>query len=121
MPKNSNDWVDGIFVEALPDQDAMKNCIAEIDMPMLANILEGGKTENLCSKDLVELGFAAAAYLWTLVAAKSKSIRESLEILNKSFMIKPPDMILSYDEIFKGVMFEKYWIRPQDSQSHERS
>lgn len=88
----------------------MKKCIAEIDMPMLANVIEGGKTENLSAKELSELGFAAAAYPWILVAAKLKSIRNALESLKRSFMVGPPDMILSYDEVVKGVGFEKYWV-----------
>jgi methylisocitrate lyase len=88
----------------------MKKCIVEIDMPMLANIIEGGKTENLSAKELSGLGFAAVAYPWTLVAAKLKSIRDALESLKRSFMVGPPDMILSYDEVIKGVGFEEYWV-----------
>ncbi|EED20787.1 carboxyvinyl-carboxyphosphonate phosphorylmutase [Talaromyces stipitatus ATCC 10500] len=100
---------DGVFVEALPDRAAMKKCIAEVDMPMLANIIEGGKTENISAKELAELGFAAAAYPWTLVAAKLKSIRDALESLKRSFMVGPPETILSYEEVVKGVGFGKYW------------
>jgi 2-methylisocitrate lyase-like PEP mutase family enzyme len=35
-----------------------------VDAPTFANIIEGGKTENLSAKDLAELGFCAVAYLW---------------------------------------------------------
>lgn len=101
--------VDAIFVEALPDRAAMR-CMEEVDMPMLANIIEGGKTENLSAKELAELGFSAVACPWTLVAAKLKSIRDTLESLKRSLTVGPPEMILSYDEVVEGVGFKKYWV-----------
>jgi methylisocitrate lyase len=53
---------DAVFVEALPDCDAMTRCVKELQIPMLANIIEGGMTENLSAKDQAGLGFAAVAY-----------------------------------------------------------
>ncbi|RKL08633.1 hypothetical protein BFJ68_g9427 [Fusarium oxysporum] len=101
--------VDAVFVEALPDREAMRRCVEEIGIPTFANIIEGGKTENLSAKDLAELGFCAVAYPWTLVAAKLKSIRETLEELKKSMTVGKPPMILSYSEVCEGVGFNKYW------------
>ncbi|OOF91558.1 hypothetical protein ASPCADRAFT_518376 [Aspergillus carbonarius ITEM 5010] len=100
---------DGVFVEALPDREAMRNCVKELDIPMLANIIEGGKSENLSAKELAELGFAAVAYPWTLVAARLQSIREALDGLKRSFMTGAPPMILGYSEVCEGVGFNKYW------------
>ncbi|KAG9249748.1 Pyruvate/Phosphoenolpyruvate kinase-like domain-containing protein [Emericellopsis atlantica] len=101
--------VDAVFVEALPDKEAMQKCVKELDMPVFANIIEGGKTENLSAKDLAELGFCAVAYPWTLVAAKLKSIRETLEALKESMTKGSPPMILSYSDVCEGVGFNKYW------------
>lgn len=56
-----------------------------------------------------ELGFCAVAYPWTLVAAKLRSVRETLEALKKSMTEGAPPMILSFDEVCKGVGFNKYW------------
>ncbi|KAL4998700.1 Pyruvate/Phosphoenolpyruvate kinase-like domain-containing protein [Aspergillus recurvatus] len=103
--------VDAVFVEALPDRESMQRCVQEIGIPTFANIIEGGKTENLSAKDLAELGFCAVAYPWTLVAAKLKSIRETLNALKKSMTEGAPPMILSYAEVCKGVGFNKYWER----------
>lgn len=72
-------------------------------------VIEGGKTENLSAKDLAELGFCAVAYPWTLVAAKLKSIRETLQALKQSMTVGAPPMILSYSEVCEGVGFNKYW------------
>ncbi|KAL4953970.1 Pyruvate/Phosphoenolpyruvate kinase-like domain-containing protein [Aspergillus filifer] len=103
--------VDAVFVEALPDRESMRRCVKEIGIPTFANIIEGGKTENLSAKDLAELGFCAVAYPWTLVAAKLKSIRETLEALKKSMTEGAPPMILSYADVCEGVGFNKYWER----------
>jgi len=102
--------VDAVFVEALPDRESMRICVEELGLPTFANIIEGGKTENLSAKDLAELGFCAVAYPWTLVAAKLKSIRETLEALKKSMTVGAPPMILSYSDVCEGVGFNKYWV-----------
>ncbi|KAL5696155.1 hypothetical protein EMGR_006661 [Emarellia grisea] len=103
--------VDAVFVEALPDREAMKRCSEEIGIPVFANIIEGGKTENLSALELAQLGFCAVAYPWTLVAAKLKSIRETLDDLKKSMTIGAPPMILGYSEVCEGVGFNRYWAR----------
>ncbi|EAU31715.1 conserved hypothetical protein [Aspergillus terreus NIH2624] len=101
---------DAVFVEALPDKEAMQRCVRELDIPMLANIIEGGMTENLSARELAGLGFAAVAYPWTLVAARLKSIRDTLEGLKKSIVEDaPPPMILGYSDVCEGVGFTKYW------------
>ncbi|KAJ5195887.1 hypothetical protein N7449_006366 [Penicillium cf. viridicatum] len=101
--------VDAIFVEALPDAEAMKRCAGEIDIPVFGNIIEGGKTENLSAKDLAGLGYSAVAYPWTLVAAHLKSVRSALDGLKQSMLVGAPPMILTYDQVCEGVGFNKYW------------
>jgi 2-methylisocitrate lyase-like PEP mutase family enzyme len=101
--------VDAVFIEALPDKESMRKAVEEIGIPTFANIIEGGLTENLSAKDLAELGFAAVAYPWTLVAAKLRSIRETLEGLKRSMTVGAPPQILSYSEVCLGVGFNKYW------------
>ncbi|RAL13515.1 isocitrate lyase/PEP mutase family protein [Aspergillus homomorphus CBS 101889] len=101
---------DAIFVEALPDRDAMRRCVQELSgVPLMANIIEGGKTENLSAAELARLGFAAVAYPWTLVAARLKATREALEGLKRSFGVGSPPMIMRYDEVCEGVGFRAYW------------
>lgn len=102
--------VDAVFVEALPDRKSMRLCVDTLAMPTFANIIEGGKTENLSARDLAEIGFCAVAYPWTLVAAKLKSIRETLEALKQSMTVGAPPMILSYSDVCEGVGFNKYWV-----------
>lgn len=101
--------VDAVFVEALPDKDAMARAVKEIGIPTFANIIEGGLTQNLSAKDLAELGMCAVAYPWRLVAAHLKAVREALESLKQSMTMGAPSQILSYSEVCEGVGFDKYW------------
>lgn len=51
-----------IFVEAPPSREALQRIAREIDAPLLANMVEGGKTPILTRDELSELGFAFAIY-----------------------------------------------------------
>jgi 2-methylisocitrate lyase-like PEP mutase family enzyme len=82
-------------------------------VPIIANIIKGGKTENLSAKCLAELGFCAVTYPWTLIASKLKSIRETLEKLKGSMTIDAPPTILSYPDVCAGVGLNRYWEREE--------
>ncbi|KAF5525555.1 Carboxyvinyl-carboxyphosphonate phosphorylmutase [Colletotrichum aenigma] len=101
--------VDAVFVEALPDRETMARLRMDLDFPLFANIIEGGKTENLSAKELGELGYCGVAYPWTLVAAKLRSIRETLEALKGSLTVGKPPTVLSYAEVCDGVGFNKHF------------
>lgn len=101
--------VDAIFVEALPDRESMARLRKDLNFPVFANIIEGGKTENLSANDLAELGYCGVAYPWTLVAAKLKGIREALEGIKGAMHVGKPPTILSYAEVCEGVGFNKYY------------
>ncbi|KAF7589496.1 hypothetical protein BBP40_004250 [Aspergillus hancockii] len=101
--------VDAVFVEALPDRESMRKCVEGLQIPVFANIIEGGLTKNLSAQDLAGLGFAAVAYPWTLVAAHLKGVRSALEGLKRSMTAGAPPMILGYEEVCEGVGFKKYW------------
>ena len=101
--------MDAVFVEALPDRETMSRLRKDLDFPLFANIIEGGKTENLSALELGQLGYSAVAYPWTLVAARLKSIRETLEAIKGSFTVGKPPTILSYAEVCEGVEFNEYF------------
>jgi 2-methylisocitrate lyase-like PEP mutase family enzyme len=83
--------------------------VKAVQRPVCANIIDGGKTENISAADLAQLGFCTVAYPWTLVAAKLKSIRETLEKIKASMTKGAPPKILSYEEVCYGVGFNNYW------------
>lgn len=82
-----------MFVEGLPNREAMKTFVQETGISTFPNIIEGGKRENIPAKDWAELGFCAIAYPWTLVTTKLNSIREALEGLKQSMTTSPPPQI----------------------------
>ncbi len=62
---------DVLFVEALPDVDAMRRASAALAarVPLLANMVEGGKSPLLSSAELQALGFSIAIFPGALVRA----------------------------------------------------
>lgn len=101
--------VDSVFIEALPDREMMNRAVKTFDIPIMANIIEGGKTENLSARELAAMGFAMVAYPITLVAAHLKSVRQTLTELKESLVIGPPPLIMSFEDVCEGVGFDKYW------------
>jgi 2-methylisocitrate lyase-like PEP mutase family enzyme len=53
---------DVIFVEAPPSREAMARIAGELSAPLLANMVEGGRTPLLPADELAALGFAFAIY-----------------------------------------------------------
>ncbi|KIX06654.1 uncharacterized protein Z518_04630 [Rhinocladiella mackenziei CBS 650.93] len=100
---------DCIFVEALPDLATMQRLVKDLQFPCMAAIIPGGRTENVSAGVLATAGFACVAYPFAVIAAKIKGIREMLEELKASFTQgKSPD-ILTADEVFDAVGFNKYY------------
>ena len=101
--------VDAIFIEAIPDLPMMKRAIKEVNFPICANMIEGGKTELVSTKVLAKIGFAIVGYPITLVAAHIHAIRTALENLKRCMMVEPPRRILDFPEVCESVGFNKYW------------
>jgi 2-methylisocitrate lyase-like PEP mutase family enzyme len=102
--------VDFVFIEALPDREMMHRAVKAFNIPIMANIIEGGKTENLSALELAAMGFAMVAYPITLVAAHLKSVRKTLTELKESLTVGSPPLIMSFEDVCEGVGFNKYWV-----------
>lgn len=100
---------DLVFIEALPDGAAMQRAADRLKFPLMANIIEGGLTENLSARQLAGLGYTLAVYPLTIVATKVKAVREALDSLKPSFTTGAPRQILPFDEVCDAVGFSKYW------------
>ena len=105
--------VDIIFIEAIPDLATMREIIKEVDFPICANMIEGGKSENVSASVLAEAGFAVAGYPITLIAAHLNGLREALKGLKGSLTKGPPPVIMDFPEVCEGVGFNKYWSKEQ--------
>lgn len=95
------------FVEAPQSVEQMKRICDEIDGPKMANQLEGGLTPLLPPAQLAELGFAIAAYPFTLLMAAITSMQDALAQM-KLGVIPPAKMtfaelktILGFDDYYQ--------------------
>ena len=69
---------EAIFPEALKTEEEFKKFRAEIDVPLIANITEFGKSELLSSKTLEQMGYNIILYPVTLWRLALKAAKEGL-------------------------------------------
>jgi carboxyvinyl-carboxyphosphonate phosphorylmutase len=95
---------DCIFVESPLTVDEMRHMRAEIDAPLLANMVEGGKTPWLTSKELEEVGFDLVIYPlsgWKAAAAVLRKLMVELrETGTTQGFWEPLGLELSFEELF---------------------
>ena len=96
---------DVIFVEALESKDELQRVGAAIDRPLLANLLEGGKTPILSHAELEALGFKLAAYPLTLLNVSIVAMRGALEAIGRG---EPVPALMPFSELRKLVGFDDY-------------
>ena len=68
--------VDASFVEAPGSLDQLKKIGQEAPKPIVANMIEGGKTPVLSKQELVDLGFQLILYPLTALFAAGKTIQD---------------------------------------------
>lgn len=76
---------DVLFVEALPDVAAMDRTLARFKgrVPILANMVEGGKTPLLPAPELQRLGFSIAIFPGAMVRVQTFAAQRYLETLKR--------------------------------------
>ncbi len=75
---------DVIFFEAPQTPEELKKVAELIDKPLLANMVEKGKTPFLTGKELEAMGYKIAIYPASTMYAATKSILKLLQILKKT-------------------------------------
>jgi 2-methylisocitrate lyase-like PEP mutase family enzyme len=75
---------DAIFVEAPESLEQMKRITSEIDAPLMANMIPGGRTPLLSERELEEIGFAAVAYATICTYAITKSVTDLFGTLHRT-------------------------------------
>lgn len=99
---------DIIFVEAPPEIEQLKRIPREVSAPVLANMIEGGKTPVLSSKQLEEMGFAIVIYPMSTLYMMTKAVKEVLTELQENNT--PQDMVgkmISFKEFNEIVELSK--------------
>lgn len=74
---------DVIFLEAPQSEEEVKKAAQLINAPLLANMVENGKTPLFTTNELEELGYKIAIYPVTPLYSATKAMMESLDILKK--------------------------------------
>ncbi len=72
---------DVIFFEAPQSVDEMKNIARLIKKPLLANMVEGGKTPFLTGKELEDIGYKIVIYPASALYAATRSVSDMLATL----------------------------------------
>jgi 2-methylisocitrate lyase-like PEP mutase family enzyme len=77
---------DVLFVEALADVESMRRLVRQLAarVPLLANMVEGGRTPLLTAAELQELGFAIAIFPGAMVRVQTFAALHYLEALART-------------------------------------
>lgn len=75
---------DIIFIEAPTSVEDMKRICREVKAPMLANMVEGGKTPVITSNELQIIGYSVATFPLSALYAAAYGVRSAMETLFKT-------------------------------------
>lgn len=100
---------DAIFIEAPRTIDELKIIGRSVDAPLVANMMEGGKTPLLSAEELKKIGFRLVVFPLSALFAATYAMREALETLKtkcvtKSFM----NRMITFEEFNKLIDLPKY-------------
>ena len=109
---------DILFYEAPQSEEEMRQACASTDLPMMANMADGGKTPILPAKVLEEIGYAFAIYpSMTSLAAAHAMEQALLTLKHEGLSGSPKSPLFDFMEFceligFKDVWeFEKRWAK----------
>lgn len=104
------DW---IFVEALESREELAAVgAADIDRPLLANLVVGGKTPLLPPEELADLGFDVILYAGALLQSAGGAIMRTLKSLRSDGQV-PEDGLMTLRERF-AILDHDRFTRAED-------
>jgi len=101
---------DILFFEAPQSEEEMRRACEAFDLPMMANMADGGKTPILPAHVLKEIGFSLAIFpaMTSLVAAAA--MEASLRHLKEAGTSLSPDIPMAdFNEFCRLIGFEEVW------------
>lgn len=101
---------DVLFIES-PESEAELEAIGKrFDCPLLANIVEGGRTPQLTPKRLEELGFAIAIYPGAGFSAAAQALENIYKVIHSGEgTIREASGLYPFDKICRLMGFEDVW------------
>jgi len=97
---------DMVFVEAVTTVDDMRKVNAAVSVPIMANMIEGGRTPFLPAAELQELGYAAVAYPCASVFTAVRALKKwaaHLRYHGTSAGFAGPDTMVDFEEYFRFI------------------
>ena len=94
---------DVIFIEAPESIQDLETIAASFDVPLFANMIEGGKTPFLSAPDLEKLGFKLVVYPLSGLFAATRAVQEMARHLKETGSTAGFDRIVAFSE-FEGVI-----------------
>lgn len=110
---------DVLFVESPESEDEMRRIAAAIDAPLLANMVEGGRTPVLEARTLEQIGYRIAIFPVTALLAAAQAMRAAYAALRaqgSSQGLAQP--LMPFDEMTRLMgfpevhAFERRWADP---------
>jgi len=111
---------DMVFVEAVTTVEDMRTVNSSVSAPIMANMIEGGKSPFLTASELQDLGYAAVAYPCASVFTATKALQNWAGWLKEhgtSAGFASPETMLHFDEYFRFIGAEE--IRQREKQFFE--
>jgi 2,3-dimethylmalate lyase len=103
---------DGLFIEAPVSIEEMDRIGRAFDVPLLANMLEGGRTPILKPAELEELGFRIVIYGISLLMRATRNMQETLQDILAGEM-RLTGTGVSFDA-YKDIVGMREWSRIDD-------
>lgn len=90
---------DMLFIEALRTRSELADAVRPFAVPLIANMVEGGKTPLLSAAELDGLGYRMALFANTALRTAVRSVQRAMALLQRDGMTQAlvPDM-LTWDE-----------------------
>ena len=91
---------DVVFIEAPETMEELRTVTASFDVPLFANMIEGGRTPFLSAPELEEIGFKIVVYPLSGLFATTKVVQEMAARLKETGTTLGTDMV-SFDEFYE--------------------
>jgi len=100
---------DLIFIEAPRSVEELRRIAREVKAPLVANMVEGGKTPLVPAKELEKMGYKMVIYANTALRAAGYAVKEALKVLKeKGDTASILDKLLSWEERQNLVRYPYY-------------
>ncbi len=112
---------DILFIEAPRDVDELARLTQEFpNTPLLANIVEGGKTPYLSAKVLGEIGFSLAIYPITALLAATGAMRQALSQMRDDGGVAPGELP-SFSDLHEISGLDEYLDDAREAGTEEKT